>query len=93
MLLNTKALEWAGIDAESAKKYGYDLVHVDNNCEPDGYICESPVFELAKMIPYSHEDAKRYLLAWQDIVLEKGYTAVSDAGVKLFSPEIIKAYH
>ena len=38
MLLNTKALEWAGIDAAYAKKYGYDQVHVDENGEPDGYI-------------------------------------------------------
>ena len=29
MLLNSKALEWAGIDAAYAKKAGYDLVHVD----------------------------------------------------------------
>ena len=29
MLLNTKAMEWAGIDAEYAKKHGYDQVHVD----------------------------------------------------------------
>lgn len=93
MLLNTKALEWAGINAEKAKEYGYDLVHVDKNGEPDGYICEAPVFDLAKKIPYSAEDAKRYLLAWQDIALKNGYTAVADAEVKLFSPEIIKAYH
>ena len=93
MLLNTKALEWAGIDAQSAKKYGYDLVHVDKNGDPDGYICEAPVLDLAKKIPTSIEDAKRYLLAWQDIALENGYTAVADAGVELFSPEIIKAYH
>lgn len=93
MLLNTKALQWAGIDAESAKRYGYDLVHVDKNGEPDGYICEAPVFDLAKKLPTSKEDAKKYLLAWQDIALKNGYTAVADAGVELFSPEIIKAYH
>lgn len=93
MLLNTKALQWAGIDAQSAKKYGYDLVHVDENGEPDGYICEAPVFDLAKKLPTSIDDAKRYLLAWQDIALENGYTAVADAGVELFSPEIINAYH
>ena len=93
MLLNTKALEWAGIDAESAKKYGYDLVHVDNNGEPDGYICEAPVFDLAKKLPISMEAAKKYLLAWQDIALKNGYTAVADAGVELFSREVIKAYH
>ena len=44
MLLNTKALEWAGSDTECAKKWGYDLVHVDKNGDPDGYICEVPVF-------------------------------------------------
>ena len=93
MLLNTKALEWVGIDAESAKKYGYDLVHVDKSGEPDGYICEDPAFVLAKKLPTSMEDAKKYLLAWQDIALKNGYTAVADAGVELFSPEIIKAYH
>lgn len=63
MLLNTKALEWAGIDAERAKKYGYDLVHVDDNGEPDGYICEAPVFELAKNIPYSHGRILRLKMA------------------------------
>ena len=93
MLLNTKALEWAGINAESAKKYGYDLVHVDDNGEPDGYICEAPVFDLAKKLPTSMEDAKKYLLAWQDIAFKNGYTAVADAGVELLSSEIIKAYH
>lgn len=93
MLLNTKALEWAGINAESAKKYGYDLVHVDDNGEPDGYICEVPVVDVASKIPTSNEDAKRYLLAWQDIALQNGYTAVSDADVKLFYPETAKAYH
>ena len=34
-LLNTKALEWAGIDGAYAKKIGYDMVHVDANGEPD----------------------------------------------------------
>ena len=93
MLLNTKALQWAGIDAENAKNYGYDLVHVDDNGEPDGYICEDPAFVLAKKLPTSLEDAKRYLLSWQDIALKKGYTAVADAGVELFTWDVIRAYH
>ena len=42
MLLNTKAMEWAGVDAEYAKKWGYDLVHVDENGDPNGYRCEGP---------------------------------------------------
>ena len=93
MLLNTKALQWAGIDAESAKKYGYDLVHVDESGDPDGYICEDPAFVLAKKLPTSIAAAKRYLIAWQDIALKNGYTAVADAGVELFSWDIIRAYH
>ena len=93
MLLNTKAMEWAGINAESAKQYGYDLVHVDDNGEPDGYICEGPVYVIAKKLPTSIEDAKKYLIAWQDIAFKNGYTAVTDAGVELFTWETIKAYH
>ena len=93
MLLNTKALEWAGIDAEYAKKMGCDLVHVDENGEPDGYICENPVMEIMPKIPKTMEDAKNYLLAWQDFALSSGYTAVGDAGVEIFFPECSKAFH
>jgi len=93
MLLNTKALEWAGIDAAYAKKMGYDLVHVDKNGEPDGYICEGPVFEIVPKLPVSLEDAKNYLLAWQDFALQNGYTAVGDAGAEMVCQHSPKAYH
>ena len=93
MLLNTKALEWAGIDAEYAKKYGYDMVHVDANGEPDGYICELPVMEIMPKLPNTFEDAKNFLLAWQDIAFKSGYTAVADAGVEVSSPLAVKAYY
>ena len=92
MLLNTKALEWAGIDADYAKKMGYDLVHVDKNGDPDGYICENPVVEIMPKIPITFEDAKNYLLAWQDFALQNGYTAVGDAGADLFYKDSPKAY-
>ena len=93
MLLNTKALEWAGIDAAYAKKMGYDLVHVDKNGEPDGYVCEGPVFEIYPKLPTSVEYAKNYLLAWQDIAFRNGYTAVADAGVEVASPLSTQAYY
>ena len=93
MLLNTKALEWAGIDAAYAKKIGYDMVHVDKNGEPDGYICENPVMEIMPKLPTSLEDGKNYLLAWQDFALQNGYTAVADAGVEIFFKDSAKAYH
>lgn len=92
-LLNTKALEFAGIDAEYAGKVGYDLVHVDDQGQPDGYICEMPALELMKRITPTFEEAKSYLLAWQDIILKNGFTAVADAGADLFFPEASKAYH
>ncbi len=93
MLLNTKALEWAGIDAAYAKKKGYDLVHVDENGEPDGYICEDPIFELYPKLPTTLENAKDYLLAWQDMALSNGYTAVADAGVEVTNPIAVQAFH
>ena len=93
MLLNTKALEWAGIDAAYAKKYGYDQVHVDENGEPDGYICEGPVFEIVPKLPTTLEDAKAYLLAWQDLALRSGFTAVCDAGAEVVYRDSPRAYH
>ena len=93
MLLNTKALEWVGIDAAYAKKYGYDMVHVDDNGEPDGYVCELPVMEIMNKIPNTFEDAKNFLLEWQNIAFKNGYTAVADAGVELVTPTALKAYY
>ncbi len=93
MLLNTKALEWAGIDAAYAKKWGYNLVHVDKDGEPDGYVCEGPVFEIAPKLPTSLEEIKEYLLAWQDIAFKGGFTAVSDAGAEIVHRLVPKAYY
>ena len=93
MLLNTKAMEWAGIDAEYARKWGYDLVHVCNNGEPDGYICEGPVFEITPKIPTTKQDIKNYLLAWQDIAFRGGFTAVGDAGAEIVHRDAPLAYH
>jgi hypothetical protein len=93
MLLNTKALEWAGIDEAYAKKTGYDMVHVDANGEPDGYICENPVMEIMPKLPVTLEDGKNYLLAWQEFALSSGYTAVGDAGAEIFFKESPEAYY
>ena len=93
MLLNSKALEWAGIDAAYAKRYGYDMVHVDKNGEPDGYICENPLLDIIAILPTSVEDAKNYLLAWQEFAFERGFTAVGDAGTELFSKYAPQAYY
>ena len=93
MLLNTKALEWAGFDAAYAKKTGYEQVHVDKNGEPDGYICEAPVFEITPKLPTSVKDIKEYLLAWQEIAFRSGFTAVGDAGVQIVHADAPQAYY
>ena len=92
-LFNTKALEWAGVDREYAKRFGPELVHVYENGEPDGYLCEDPLFEILPKIPTSLEDAKRYLLAWQDIAFSHGFTAVADAGAEILYPKSPEAYY
>lgn len=56
-LLNTKALQWTGINTQYAARMGRDLAHVDDNCEPDGYICEQPVFEFVSKLSTTLEDA------------------------------------
>ena len=93
MLLNTKAMEWAGVDAEYAKKWGYDLVHVDKNGEPDGYVCEGPVFEIVPKLPTTIDDIKEYLLAWQEFALSRGYTTVGDAGADVIHRAAPQAYY
>ena len=91
-LLNTKALEWAGIDAACAKKYGYALVRVDEKGEPDGYICEAPAFKVMHEVPVTVEEAKTYILAWQDFAFASGLTATAFAGDDLRFPEA-EAYY
>lgn len=91
-LLNTKALEWAGVDAEYAKKYGYDLVHVDENGQPNGFICEGPAFAIIHNVPVTVEEAKAYILSWQDLAFANGLTASAFAGDDLRFPEA-EAYH
>lgn len=86
-----KALQWAGIDAAYAKRIGYDMVHVDENGEPDGYICENPVMEIMPKLPVTMEYAKNYLMAWQDFALSSGFTGVADAGVEIFFKDSAQA--
>ncbi len=86
-LLNTKALQWAGIDAEYAKQQGYDLVYVDDSGEPTGFLCEGPAFKVMHEVPVTVEEAKSYILAWQDFAFTNGLTATAFAGDDLRFPE------
>ena len=66
---------------------------MDEKGNPDGYICENPLLDIIAKIPTTLEDAKKYILAWQDFALSSGYTGAADAGVELFFKDCSKAYH
>lgn len=83
VLLNTKAMEHFGIDAEYAKKWDVGLVRLDENGKPNGYLCEGPAIAILTSLEISVEDAKDYLLKWQDFAFECGYTGICDAGIEL----------
>lgn len=79
MWLNSKALQEAGINAEVAKQYGYDMIHVDENGNPSGVLCERAT-TLGNAITYpTKEMIKEGLLAWQDFAFANGITAAAEA--------------
>ena len=92
LLLNRTAMKHYGVTAEFAKKYGTDLVRVDANGEPTGYLCETPAVKIATTIPISLNEAKDFILNWQDFTFANGFTGVTDAGVEIVTPSALPAY-
>lgn len=92
-LLNKKGMELFGINEDLLKKWGSNLVHTLPNGKPSGYICEGPAVELLGHLPISIEDAKEYILEWQNIAFSKGITACCDAGAELLFKDANIAYH
>lgn len=90
--LNTAAMNTFHIDKDAVKKYGNDLIHVDANGIPTGFISEAPVFEIRKKLTISEEDGKSFLLKSQEFFFSKGYTAVYDAGQELIDTNCIDFY-
>ena len=91
-LLNKAAMKWRGVDKEFVNKYGSSLVRVDENGEPTGYLCEEPAIKLLADMPMTLDDAKNYILDWQQYILSKGFTGVTDAGADLFFKQANQAY-
>ena len=61
--------------------------------EPDGYLCEGPLFEIVPKLPTTVRDIKEYLLAWQEFAFSRGYTAVGDAGAEVIHRAAPQAYY
>ena len=92
ILINTKAKEALGIDAEYAKKWEAGLVRVDEKGEPTGYICETPAIEIITCLDISVSDAKNYILCWQDFAFKNGFTGASDAGTEMVHANALQAH-
>ena len=86
------AAGWVENEEYVTKAY-LDEIYSEKPGNPDGYICENPLLDVIAKLPTSVEEAKNYLLAWQDFAFQKGYTAVADAGVELFCKHAPQAYH
>ncbi|MCQ2752269.1 MAG: amidohydrolase family protein [Coriobacteriales bacterium] len=93
LLLNKCAMDLYGITAQRAKEEGFDLIHVDENGEPTGYVCEGVAIaiagDFAKKVPT--DECKKYILFWQDFAFENGYTGAVDAGSNIFIPTDVEA--
>lgn len=92
LLVNTKAMEVYGIDDAFAKKHGPELVRLNAQGRPNGYLCEGPAISLLNSLPKSVDDMKKYILDWQETALSRGFTAVGDAGVEIISEKALEAY-
>ena len=91
MWVNSACLKDCGFDAEKAKEMGTDIVRVDVNGNPTGWLSESATaVVMAKYAP-TKEDIKEGLLAWQEFAFANGMTAVVEAAGDGY-PDSLEAY-
>lgn len=91
MWINSKALEECGYDAAKAKEMGTDVIHVDENGEPNGLIGEAAMMLAMKKYPATLKDIKEGLLVWQEFAFKNGITACVEATGDSY-PETLEAY-
>ena len=92
LLLNTKAMEHFHVDKALVEKWGTDLVRVDKDGNPTGYLCENPAIEILNSFPVSVADAKSYIEACQNFAFQNGFTSAIDAGTELMSTNALEAH-
>ncbi len=90
--LNSVAMEQFGIDKAAVKKYGEDMVRVDENGNPTGYLSETPVFEIYKNLPVDKKARMGFILKAQEFFFSKGYTGVYDAGIEIIDENCHEYY-
>ena len=89
--LNSCALKQCGFDAQKAKEMGYDLVHVDENGNPSGRLCEAAGQKAREAFQPNLEEIKEGLLAWQEFAFSQGMTGVGECLLDMYE-DGLKAY-
>ncbi len=92
ILLNSKAMEAFGVNKDLVAKWGSELVHVDGDGDPTGYLCENPAIEILNQFESTLDEAKDYVMYFQDFAFQNGFTGVSDAGTELNSQNALQAH-
>jgi len=79
---NTKGMETYGINAEAIEKWGTDIIRVNEDGTPTGYISEGPTTSITAQINIMDTEKMKYAyLKWQEFAFSLGMTACYEAGV------------
>ncbi|MBQ0064125.1 MAG: amidohydrolase, partial [Firmicutes bacterium] len=90
--LNSAAMNRFDINKTAVQEYGSDLVRVDEEGNPTGYISEAPVFTIRRKLTMDKETGMKSLLTSQNFFFSKGYIAVYDAGLELMDKKCPEFY-
>ncbi len=81
---NSRALELAGIDADSADPEGGRIVRQGGSKAPAGVLIGNAMQAVSEELPRPRpEDRDRAFLAAQDLLIRRGITAVADMGTTI----------
>ena len=78
---NTKGMEKYDINKEAADYWGTDIIRLNDDGVPTGYISEGPTIKIILSAQYTDEQRDAAYLAWQDFAFEHGLTACLHAGI------------
>ena len=93
MWVNSKALELAGVTADSPDPLNGVIQRDPETGEPTGLLQEAAMDAVRKLIPLpTKEQVKKGLLWLQEWLNKEGITTVHDADLDIDSPQVYEAY-
>ena len=90
---NTAAMNILKIDESWVKKYGTDMVRVDDNGEMTGVFNDAAKNDLCSAYPTTVSEFEKAILDWQSFALSNGITAAGEACVNIVGEGAVEAYH